>query len=70
MIDRIQDYAGEQMDWVAPLQERALDWAALMREQAARGVESVRDYTRKQPARALAIALGTGVALGWLIKRR
>ena len=39
-------------------------------ERLNKGTDAVKDYTIQQPARALGIALGMGVLLGWLIKRR
>ena len=35
-----------------------------------RGETLVRDYVVREPVKALGIALGIGVVLGWLIKRR
>jgi len=70
MIDRIQDVGagfGPQAD---QLREKALDLAAAARERLAKGTDVVRDYTIQQPAKALGLALGMGVLLGWLIKRR
>jgi ElaB/YqjD/DUF883 family membrane-anchored ribosome-binding protein len=70
MIDRIQQIEagyGPQLD---DLKEQALIYAATAREQLAEGREKVRDYIVREPARALGIALGVGVLLGWLIKRR
>jgi ElaB/YqjD/DUF883 family membrane-anchored ribosome-binding protein len=71
MIDRIPGFDGGALG--APLEQakdQALEVAAAVRERIAGGTESIREYTVKQPARALGIALGVGVLLGWLIKRR
>jgi ElaB/YqjD/DUF883 family membrane-anchored ribosome-binding protein len=54
----------------AALQDRALEAAAMVKESLGKGSESVKAYIVKEPARALGIALGVGVLLGWLIKRR
>ena len=70
MIDRIKGLEGDLGPQAEQLKEKALDAAAAAREQFARGAENVRAYTIHQPARALGIALGMGVLLGWLIKRR
>jgi len=70
MIDRIQDLEsgyGSQLD---ALKDQAQVYAASAREQLAEGSEKVREYIVNEPARALGIALGLGVLLGWLIKRR
>lgn len=71
MIDRIQGFEGAGFGTqTEQLRDRAIELAAAARERLAQGSESVREYTVKQPARAIGIALGMGVLLGWLIKRR
>ncbi len=70
MIDRIQGLEtalGPQAD---ELKERALEYAASARETLTEGTDKVKTFVVKEPARALGIALGLGVLLGWLIKRR
>ena len=52
------------------VKEQALEFAASASERLAEGVEAVKHFTLEPPARALGIALGMGVVLGWLIKRR
>jgi len=52
------------------LKERGLEYAAVARERFSEGSDAVKDYVTREPARALAVALGVGVLLGWLIKRR
>ena len=52
------------------MQALAMEYVGTARERIAEGAAFVKDYVAKQPARALGIALGLGVALGWLIKRR
>ena len=71
MIDRMQQGAESALPpQVEQLRETALDLAASARERLASGTDLVRTYVIRQPARALGIALGMGVLLGWLIKRR
>ena len=70
MIDRMQGLQTSLGPQADGLKEKALDYAAVAREQWAGGAEKLRNYVIEQPARALGIALGMGVALGWLIKRR
>lgn len=71
MIDRIPGLDGGSAAAQADdLKERALDLTATAREQLGHWFESCRNYTREQPARALGVALGMGVLVGWLIKRR
>jgi ElaB/YqjD/DUF883 family membrane-anchored ribosome-binding protein len=70
MIDRIQDIGSDQGPPLEQLKEQALIYAATARERLAEGQEKIREYIINEPARALGIALGVGVLLGWLIKRR
>jgi ElaB/YqjD/DUF883 family membrane-anchored ribosome-binding protein len=71
MIDRLQGAGlGAGLPDQEMIKERAMEMAATAREQLADGSERVRRYVVEQPARALGIALGMGVLLGWLIKRR
>ena len=51
-------------------EESDLEVAATARESLSGGVGKVKDYIGKQPTRALGVAFGLGVLLGWLIKRR
>ena len=52
------------------LKDRALEVAATARESLSKGTSTVKAYIEKEPARALGIAVGLGVLLGWVIKRR
>jgi ElaB/YqjD/DUF883 family membrane-anchored ribosome-binding protein len=52
------------------VQERALEVMATAKESLLGGTRTIKDYINKQPARAVGIALGLGVVLGWVIKRR
>ena len=70
MIDRIQGIERALGPEADRLKERAFELTAVARERLAQGTESVRKYTISQPAKALGLALGVGVFLGWLIKRR
>jgi hypothetical protein len=51
------------MDWVLEYVGRACD-------RIDREGERLEQYTEREPARALGLALGAGLLLGWLIKRR
>ena len=42
---------------------------AVARERLAEGRDMVRGYVARAPVKALGIALGIGVILGWLIRR-
>jgi ElaB/YqjD/DUF883 family membrane-anchored ribosome-binding protein len=70
MIDRIRDVETEMNSVTDQVREKALDMAATARERAGAGAELVRQFTVQKPAQALGLALGMGVLLGWLIKRR
>ncbi len=70
MIDRIQEVAPSYEDQAEELKAMALEYVNKTQVKLAEGSELIKDYVTRQPARALGIALGVGVALGWLIKRR
>jgi hypothetical protein len=70
MIDRLQKLESGLGGQAEVLKEMTLDYAAAARERLAEGGETIKAYVVKEPARALALALGLGVFLGWLIKRR
>ncbi len=70
MIDRVREIERDLDIPSRALMEQVLQYAAAAREQIADGSERVREYVAKEPARALGVALGVGVLIGWLIKRR
>jgi len=70
MVDRTQGSDAGFADQAEELKARALEYAGTARESFSKGNELVKEYLTNQPARALGIALGLGVAVGWLIKRR
>jgi ElaB/YqjD/DUF883 family membrane-anchored ribosome-binding protein len=70
MVDRSQGLESGLGVQVGDVKEKALEIAATAREQLSGGGRLLRDYIVKEPVRALGIALGMGVILGWLIKRR
>jgi ElaB/YqjD/DUF883 family membrane-anchored ribosome-binding protein len=70
MVDRAEGLEANLGVGVDVIKERALELAATAREQFSGGHKLVRDYIVKEPTRALGIAVGMGVILGWLIKRR
>lgn len=70
MVDQSKSLDASPGPGVGDLKERALDIAATARERFSVGNQFVRDYIVKEPTRALGIAVGMGVLLGWLIKRR
>lgn len=70
MIDRIREMESGFGPTAEAAREKALDFAATARERFSQGSDAIKAYTIDQPARALGLALGMGVLLGWLIKRR
>ena len=70
MIDRIKGLQADLGSQAGDLKEKALDYAAVAREQWAEGTDRVRNFVIAKPVQALGLALGMGVLLGWLIKRR
>ncbi len=70
MIDRLHAPESGFADQAEEMKARALEYALSARARLGEGTGFVKDYVNKQPARALGIALGLGVVLGWLIKRR
>jgi ElaB/YqjD/DUF883 family membrane-anchored ribosome-binding protein len=70
MIDRLPYSESGFLDQAEELKAQALEYAEAARAKLQAGNELVKEYVAKQPARALGIALGVGVVLGWLIKRR
>jgi ElaB/YqjD/DUF883 family membrane-anchored ribosome-binding protein len=70
MIDRLSAMESSFGPTADAAKEKALDLAASAKERMMVGGEAIKSYTIEQPARALAIALGMGVLLGWWMKRR
>ena len=70
MIDHIQPGVMTYADQAEEMKARALELAGSAKSRLSDANAFVNDYMTKQPARALGIALGLGVVLGWLIKRR
>ncbi len=70
MIDRIKGLHAGVGPQAGEFKEKALDAAAVARERWTEGTGLIRNFIIEKPAQALGIALGMGVVLGWLIKRR
>jgi len=70
MVDPLQNLESSLGIRADDVKERALEFAATAREQFSGAGRTLKDYIVKEPTRALGIALGMGVLLGWLIKRR
>jgi ElaB/YqjD/DUF883 family membrane-anchored ribosome-binding protein len=70
MVDRMEGLEASPGLRVDDLKERALEFTAAAREKLSGGSQVLRDYIVKEPVRALGVAVGMGVLLGWLIKRR
>ena len=67
MIDRFQAADAGFTDQAEELKARAFEYAETARARLAEGSNLLKDYVTKQPVRAVGIALGVGVVLGWLI---
>ncbi len=70
MIDRLKDLSVSQLPPADEIKERAKDFAATAKEQFFDGRDKLKHFITENPTRALGIAVGMGVLLGWLIKRR
>ncbi len=70
MIDRLQPPDSGYADQAEELKAKALEYALSAQSKFSDGREFVKTYVTKEPVRALGIALGLGVVVGWLIKRR
>jgi ElaB/YqjD/DUF883 family membrane-anchored ribosome-binding protein len=70
MIDRMHDVESGYGPQVEELKAMALEYAATARERLAERSERIKEYVTNEPLRAVVVALGVGVLLGWLIKRR
>ena len=70
MVDRMPADVAMTDEAGADYKDMALDFAATAREQWTEKSRALTDLIINQPLAALGVALGMGVALGWLIKRR
>jgi ElaB/YqjD/DUF883 family membrane-anchored ribosome-binding protein len=70
MIDRMPELGSSLGSRADEIKEKALDLAATARERFEQGSHRLREFTVRNPARAVGIALGVGILTGWLIKRR
>jgi len=70
MLDRVQELQASLGPQAEQLQEQAMILAASAREKFSEGQAAARKFIVEKPAQALGLALGLGVVLGWLIKRR
>ena len=71
MIDQIPGLSGNGLgEQIQGLKESALDATAMAREKLSQAPGLIKSFTVREPVKALGVALGMGVLLGWLIKRR
>jgi ElaB/YqjD/DUF883 family membrane-anchored ribosome-binding protein len=70
VVDRMQGIEAGHGAAVADLKEVVLEATATIREKLSDGNRILRESIVKHPTQALGIAVGMGVLLGWLIKRR
>ena len=69
MNDRVQGVRAEFTPQLEDIKAMARQDVAVARERLADGRTIVTDFVAKEPVKALGIALGIGVVLGWLIRR-
>jgi hypothetical protein len=70
MSNRLAEIVATYGPQAEALKEEALVVAATARERFAEERENLQESIVNNPARALGVALGVGVVLGWLIKRQ
>jgi ElaB/YqjD/DUF883 family membrane-anchored ribosome-binding protein len=69
MNERVQGMKAEFTPQLEDIKAMARQDVAVARERLAERSEIVRDFVAREPVKGVAIALGIGVVLGWLIKR-
>jgi len=69
MSDRIEGVRAEFTPQLDEIKAMARQDVAVARERLAEGRDMVSDFLVREPVKALGIALGVGVILGWLISR-
>lgn len=70
MIDHRDDVGPQTVDQAQELAALALRYSAIAGVRIAEAKEQVKAYVNREPVRALGIALGVGIVIGWLAKRR
>jgi len=70
MVDRNRDGRSEFTPQADEIRAMAAQDVAVARERLVEGTVRIKNYVATEPARALGIALGVGVLLGWMIARR
>lgn len=70
MNDRVAGMKSEFTPQLDEIRAMARQDVAVARERLAEGKDLIRDYVVREPLKVLAITLGIGVLLGWLIKHR
>lgn len=70
MLDKILEREAAIAADAHAAREIALEYAEGVRTRLTEVGEEIKAYAVKEPARALGIALGIGVFIGWMIRRR
>ncbi len=70
MINRVTGYDSGAPGQAEEIKAKATDLVCAARERLSEGTQTVRQYIVERPAWALGLAVGIGVFLGWLTKRR
>jgi ElaB/YqjD/DUF883 family membrane-anchored ribosome-binding protein len=70
MIDRKLEIETDSSALAGELKEMAMRCATIAAQRICEESKRVKEYAAREPARALGIALGVGVLVGWMIRRR
>jgi ElaB/YqjD/DUF883 family membrane-anchored ribosome-binding protein len=70
MIDRTLEIETDAGAFSGELKELAMRCASIAVQRISEESKRVTEYAAREPARALGIALGVGVFIGWMIRRR
>ena len=62
-----REVAAEKLGQV---RDKGHDWIGRGRDRAHRVVDGTQEYVREEPMKALLVAAGAGLLIGWLITRR
>ncbi len=70
MIDRIHELESSYAGQAEELKAMALEYASTARVKLSEGSDQLKAYVVREPLKAIGVAVGLGVVLGWMIKRR
>jgi hypothetical protein len=70
MIDRKLEMETDAGTLAGELKDMAMRCATIAAQRISEESKHLTEYAAREPARALSIALGVGVFIGWMIRRR